>query len=276
MGKITGGAILAAALAGLPNALRAPDPTLAAHTLTITSYEYTLLAPDTVSAGVVTVRLVNRGKEGHQVAFGRLDDSSSLTRVMRTLVEDKKRTTGVHWVGGVENASPKGESDATLVLRPGRYVILCAYEGDDGHAHVSHGMLRALVVTPGASPADTILPAASTVARLTDYAIDFAPSLHAGRQLVRVENRGTHAHHLIVARIVGNATAAEIVKWDGKSKPAPIEDIGEGGAILEPGQAEVIPLTLSPGRYMFACVLSDSTGAKPHFLLGMTKEVAIR
>lgn len=276
MKKITGSAILVAALAGLPGALRAPEPDAPAHTLTVTAYEYAFRAPDSVASGVVTVRLVNHGKLGHQVTFARLDDSSSLPRVMRSLVEDKKRTTGVHWVGGVENALPGGSSEAMLVLRPGRYVIVCAYDGDDGHAHVSHGMLHALVVDGRATSSDTLLPAASSTARLSDYAIDFSPSLHSGRQLVRVENRGAHRHHLIAARIVGKATAAEIVDWDGKSKPAPIEDIGQGAAILEPGQAEIIPLTLQPGRYMFACILNDSAGTKPHFLLGMTKEVAIR
>jgi plastocyanin len=276
MKNITGSAILAAALAGLPTALRTPEPRASAHTMIVTSSEFSFRAPDTIASGVVTVRLVNRGKEGHQVTFARLDDSSSLTRVMRTLVDDKKHTTGVHWVGGVENALPNATSEATLLLRPGRYVIVCAYEGDDGHAHVSHGMLRALVVAGNAESADTLLPTASSIARLTNYAIDFSPSLHAERQLVRVENRGAQSHHLIVGRIVGNATAAEIDKWDGKSQPAPLEDIGQGGAILEPGQAEVIALTLSPGRYMFACILSDSASTKPHYLLGMSKEVAIK
>jgi plastocyanin len=143
MRKITGGAMLAA-LAALPNALRTPEQPVSAHTLTVTAYEYAFQAPDSVASGVVTVRLVNRGKEGHQVTFARLDDSSSLSRVMRTLVDDKKRTTGLRWVGGAENALANDSSEAILVLRPGRYVIVCAYDGADGHAHVSHGMIRAL------------------------------------------------------------------------------------------------------------------------------------
>jgi hypothetical protein len=76
--------------------------------------------------------------------------------------------------------------------------------------------------------------------------------------------------------MVGKATVDDVMKWDGKSKPAPVEDIGAGAAILEPGRASVIPLSLVPGRYLFGCILNDSSGAPPHYMLGMQKEVVVR
>lgn len=277
MRKITVSSVLAALLAGLPSAIYGPnDSASPGRTLVVTSYEYTFQAPDSIAAGVVTVRLVNRGKIGHQAALARLDDSSSLTRVMQSLVADKAHTGGIRWSGGVEGAVAGRSAETTLPLSPGRYVIVCSYEADNGHAHVSMGMIRPLLVTSAASRTDATLPATSDTIRLTDYRITLSGRLHSGRQLVRVENDGAHHHHLNITRIVGNATLAEIDKWDGKSKPSPLDDVSGGAAILDPGSASVIDLNLTPGRYLFACVLSDSSKSKPHYLLGMEHEIAIK
>ena len=98
MRKITASSVLAAFLAGLPSAINGTGKSSApTQALVVTSYEYTFQAPDSIVSGVVTVRLVNRGKIGHQLALARLDDSSSLTRVMQSLVADKEHTGGVHW-----------------------------------------------------------------------------------------------------------------------------------------------------------------------------------
>jgi hypothetical protein len=35
-------------------------------------------------------------------------------------------------------------------------------------------------------------------------------------------------------------------------------------------------LSLVPGRYLFGCILNDSSGAPPHYMLGMQREVVVR
>jgi plastocyanin len=276
MKLVSTGAIVAAALAALPGAIAAPTGGGGVHTLVVTSYEYSFQAPETIAAGVVTVRLVNRGKSGHQVAFAMLDDSSSLTRVMRSLVDDKKRTTGIRWMGGVESALAGDSSETTLALPSGRYVIVCSYDGPQGHAHVSMGMIRPLTVSPGLAASDSALPPTETTIHLSDYQIALSGPVRSGHHLVRVQNDGAHFHHLIFSRIVGKATMADLDKWDGKSRPAPIEDVSGGAAVLSPGRASVIALDLKPGRYAVACILSDGPGARPHYMLGMEKEIAVK
>lgn len=272
--RTAAGAIVTALLTALPNASNA-RASAGNGTLAVTAYEYTFQAPDTLRAGIITVTLVNRGKVGHQVTFAKLDDSSSLRRVMSEMVINKRRATGVRWMGGVENALPGKSSEATLALAPGRYVLVCAYEEDDGRAHVSRGMIRPLIVVSSGAETDMTLPAARTTVRLSDYRIGLSTPLVAGAQRVRVQNDGPHRHHLIITRVVGSATLAQIDRWDGKSLPAPLEDIGAGAAALDSGQATVITLDLHPGRYMLGCILSDSAGAKPHYLLGMETIVKI-
>ena len=158
MARLSVWVVLAAALAGLPGAFRPDIASLAPahHTVVVTAYEYTFIAPDSTASGIVTIRLVNRGKMAHQATFARLDDSSSLPRVMRSLVSNTSRTRGVQWTGGVERALPGDSSETTVRLVPGRYVVVCGYDAEDGHAHVSKGMIRELVVSAGApSPTTT-------------------------------------------------------------------------------------------------------------------------
>ncbi len=271
-------AVLVAAIAGLAGAFRsdAPAPPPGGHALVVTAYEYTFIAPDSAASGMVTIRLVNRGKEAHQVTFARLDDSSSLPRVMRSLVRNADHTGGIRWAGGVERALPGASSETSVLLKPGRYVMVCAYGAEDGHAHMSRGMIRGLVVSSGAPSTNLVLPVAPVTIRLTDYRISISGELRAGRQLVRVENVGRHLHQLSFSRLVGNTTMEQLDKWDGKSKPSPIEGIGGGAAPMDTGQVSVISIALRPGRYVLDCGLSDTTGAKPHYMLGMEREITVK
>jgi hypothetical protein len=175
----------------------------------------------------------------------------------------------------VEGAVSGQSAETTIPLSPGRYVVVCSFEAANGHAHVSMGMIRPLLVTGAAASFTATLPATSATLRLTDYRITLSGKLHRGRQLVRVENGGRHRHHMNLSRIVGNATLSDIDKWDGKSKPSPLEDLSGGAAVLEPGSASVINLTLAPGRYLLACVLTDDKDSKPHYMLGMEQEITI-
>lgn len=243
--------------------------------LVVTAYDYAFSAPDSVVSGVVTVRLVNRGKLDHQVVLMRLDDTATMQRVMQTLVANKIHTTGVHAVSGVESARPGETNETTIVLLPGRYVLLCDLPGADNFAHVSKGMLHALLVTPSSAGADTVLPPTVATVRLTDYRIALSAPLSPGTRLVRVENDGAQRHHLIVARILHGATLEEIDKWDGKSEPAPLEEIG-GASALDPGYASVAAIRVTPGRYLLACVLEGGPASKPHYMLGMETETIVR
>ena len=194
MGRITAGTVIAAALAGIPSAIYGPATAAPARTLVVTAYEYSFQAPDSVPAGIVTVRLVDRGRKGHQLAMARLDDTSSLDRVMRSLIADKARTGGLRWVGGVESAIPGQSAETILPLTSGRYVIICAYDGDNGLAHMSLGMIRPLIVTPGTPVTAQSLPSTPTTIELSDYHIDISEPLHSGTQLVRVVNAGKQRH----------------------------------------------------------------------------------
>ena len=150
MWRITASSVIAAVLAGIPNAVYGPAGAAPARTLDVTAHEYSFEAPDSMPAGVVTVRLVNRGRKAHQLTIARLDDTSSLDRVMRSLIANKVRTGGIRWVGGVESAIPGESGETTLPLASGRYVLVCAYDGDNGLAHMSLRRHKVPLEIPGA------------------------------------------------------------------------------------------------------------------------------
>ena len=77
-------------------------------------------------------------------------------------------------------------------------------------------------------------------------------------------------------RFVGSTSLEELDKWDGQSKPAPIETVSGGTTVLDAGQASVVALELRPGRYLLECVLSNDAKSKPHYMLGMERVVAIK
>jgi uncharacterized cupredoxin-like copper-binding protein len=248
---------------------------LTAATITYRATDFAFTGPDTVAAGVTTVRLVNAGREGHQLNFYRLTAEADAGEVMRTLIANTARPRGTVKMGGVESVEA-GQTDSVIVsLAPGRYVIVCGLPSSDDTPHASKGMLKLLVVrgeTRGvAAPAP--LPPAQITARLSEYAFTFSTPLRAGPQRIRVENVGRQAHHLILTRLHPGKTMADADAWDGKS-PAPFDNLG-GVAALDPGQANVWDVTLAPGTYVLACVILDAADKKPHYEHGMQKEVRI-
>ncbi len=219
MSRVVAGMIVAFVLARAHAASSPPAPAMPGHLLEVRSFEFAFQAPDSIAAGLTTVRLVDRGKKSHQVSIVRLDDSSSMTRVLKSAADDKAKLTGVRWMGGVETAQPGDPAETMLVLEPGRYVLMCGYADDQsGHSHMAMGMMRTLVVTGAASGAK--LPMEPITVRLSDYSFSVNGTMHSGRQLVRVENVGTQRHHMILARFLGKATLADVIEvgWEERAR----------------------------------------------------------
>ena len=247
----------------------------AAPVVVVTAYDFAFKAPDSLPAGVATLRLVNRGAESHQLVLMRLDDTTSVERAMRALANDESSIPGMHAASGIESAAPGASNETSIVLRAGHYVMICELPSTDHRAHVKKGMLHALTVSSRDAAPDTALPASVATVRLTDYHIELSAPLRPGTRLVRVENDGQYRHHLIVARVLHNATLAEIDEWDGVSKPAPLQTIG-GASALDPGYASVTALRVTPGRYILACILNGGPAHKMHYQLGMETETVVR
>src|SRR5437867_3781761 len=71
---LAGGAMLGCA--------RKPAP---ANVVTVTANDYSFAAPDSIPAGLTTVKMLNAGKEPHQVIFIRIDSGKTMAELQTAL-----------------------------------------------------------------------------------------------------------------------------------------------------------------------------------------------
>lgn len=267
---------LAAAAACAP---RAPDR--GATLVTFTATEYKFQGPDTLAAGLTTLRLVNQGKELHHASLFKLAEGKTLTdfqAAMADVMSGKAPPPAwVSYAGGPNAIDPGDSSTMTEVLDPGHYLVLCMIPGEDGQPHVMKGMLHPLVVMGTAPAPAPALPAADVTVKLSDYDFVFDKPLTAGAHVVRVDNTGPQAHEIVVAELAPGKTAADFVKWEtgGEKGPLPANRWLGGVAGIDSGKSATFTVTLKPGNYLVICFWPDAKDGKPHLVHGMIKQITV-
>jgi uncharacterized cupredoxin-like copper-binding protein len=225
--------------------------------VTITATDYAFAAPDTIPAGLITLRLVNQGKELHHASLVRLGEGKS------------------SFVGGPNTVTVGDTAQATQVLEPGSYVFVCWIPSADGTPHIMKGMMRALaVVGPGRVAAE---PAADVVVKLTDYDFQFSQPLTAGRHTIRVESAGLQAHEIAIAALTPGKTLQDFIAWEqgGEKGPLPTGRWLVGVSTIDAGQHAHFTASFAPGSYLLLCFWPDAKDGKPHLMHGMAKQITV-
>lgn len=235
---------------------------------------YSIQAPRSVAAGLVSVRLVNRGQEPHYARFLKLAPGKTLADFAALRQQGGR---GAEWLvpaGGVAPVSPGDSAELALRLAPGHYVVLCGYPGRDGRPHVDHGMMAEIVVDP-TSNGDAAMPRHDLELRLGDGAMTWSAPPAAGRHTILVANTGTQTHQALLSRLPDGKTLADEKAWfadfraDRPGAPA-------GGVIeLRPGERVWLTVDLPPGRYALLCHVS-SPGGGTHFDQDEAAELIVR
>ncbi len=180
----------AVAVLGACKKAEAPAQT-AATEFTVTATDFAFAAPDTVTSGLVTLRLVDAGMEPHQVVVMRLDSGKTMADVQTMMAKPDAPVPG--WLAfpiGVSVIAPGDTGNATALLVPGHYAMVCFISSPDGTPHFMKGMARPFeVVASGAAPAAE--PASDITITEKDYDFDVTGALTAGPHTIRVENAGT-------------------------------------------------------------------------------------
>ncbi|HEX8695376.1 MAG TPA: hypothetical protein VF746_23390 [Longimicrobium sp.] len=251
----------------------------APQVVTVTARDFNFEAPAEIAAGPTTFRLVNAGQALHHVQLVKLDDGKTLQDVYAALQAGGPPPAWVHWVGGPNAPDPGSGSNATLVLEPGNYALLCFVDIPDHVPHVMKGMARALRVTaPATTPvanASNGLPAADVVMTLNDYSFTLSKPLTAGRHTIRVQNAARQPHEVELVRLAPGKTFADLEAWMGSMQgPPPASAIG-GVAGLEPGVVNNFDVDLAAGDYVLICFLPDAKDGKPHLMHGMVQTIHV-
>lgn len=249
----------------------APAITIAAApqevAITATDFGYVLpTAP--IHAGLTTVTLVNQGAEVHHATLIRLEDGKTVADYLTALQAGGPPPTWGVPVGGPNAAPPSGEANATLVLEPGTYAVVCFIPSADGVLHLAKGMVTQLEVQPATGPVAQ-LPAGDNQITLADYSFAFAHPPTAGAHTFTVRNDGKEVHELVLVSLAPGMTAEQVGAWYGNGQQGPPPGTPVGGlAGMMPGQVENFSVTLAPGTYGLICFAPAPDGA-PHFVHGM-------
>lgn len=246
------------------------------HAVTVTASDFKFDAPDSVAAGLTTIRLVNRGPGIHHLVLVRMDEGKTTDDVVAALKQQGPPPSWMHMVPSPNAPRPGAESNTTVVLPAGNYTMLCLVDLPDHVPHAMKGMVRALTVTPAYGAARGALPAAPTTMTLKDYGFDLSRPLHAGRQVIRVRNTAMQPHEVELVRLAPGKTMTDMLAWlDKPEGPPPGEPLG-GVVGVEHGKSANFSADLAPGRYALICFLPDAKDGKPHFMHGMTRELTVK
>jgi hypothetical protein len=136
----------------------------------------------------------------------------------------------------------------------------------------------------GGSALDQVGVSAMQEARFVaiDYAYPVAPAqLEAGLVHIEFENHGTVGHELTLTGI-GDATALDLAEdmrgtgLSGEPFPPYIDQVAVPPFVsVEPGEADEATMTLSEGRYVMWCTITDVADgdrSRPHYKLGMIRQ----
>ncbi len=250
-----------------------PEPAV----ITITASDFAYEMPDTVTGGMVTIKLVNKGPNLHHVQFLRLTDGKTFTDLAEGLKQMKPGAPmppWVHDVVGPNSPDAGAESAITTNLEPGTYAVICFVDTPDKVPHFAKGMMHPLTVVAPTGPT-AAAPTATVTVAMTDYAWDVAPAFTAGKQVVKLVNNAEQSHEMFVIKLAEGKTVDDLMKWGATFKgPMPGSAMGGISGMPKGGEA-YLSMDLTPGNYVLLCFLPDAKDGKPHIVHGMMKPFTI-
>jgi hypothetical protein len=265
------------ALSALAACVSKPPAPRGPNVVTITATDYAFAAPDTIPAGLTTLRMLNQGKEPHQAVVIGTTDRSFQELEAAAMAFESAIPAWLVVPAGAGVVLGADSSNATSVLAPGNYLIVCFIAGPDGKMHVMKGMFRRLVVKPAAPAAAAATEPTSDISvMLSDYSFTLSRPLTAGTHTIRVDNSGPQLHELTIERLLPGKTLADQVRWWQGGMRGPPAALPAGGISgPQPGKTGWLDVTLTPGKYLFTCDVPDSKDNKPHTLHGMAQEITV-
>jgi len=257
----------------------AEDATPAAPPVaTFTASEYAFTGPDTLAAGPTAIRMESAGAELHHITLVRFDEGHTLEEFMAALQAGGPPPAWAHFMGGPNPPAPGASSEATVVLTPGGWGMLCLIPGPDGVPHVAKGMSKAFVVTANETPAAE--PAAHITMTLQDYDFVLSSPLTAGTHSFRVENTAAQPHEIFLIRLDSARTVQDVAEFvasmERGAAAGPPPGVPMGGiAAMMPGGRNWFSATLTPGEYAMLCFVPDMSDGRPHLMHGMMKQFTV-
>ena len=245
--------------------------------------EFAFIAPASITAGTTTFRLVNDGKEVHQISILQLAKGKTMADYAAAMKANKPAPWAVG-VGGPNAAGPGQTIDATVTLDAGSYVLVCWVPSPGAPVpHMAKGMIQPLaVVAPagvtqaGAAMTYVAESAPDVHLELSEYGFKFSKPLTAGKHTIHVMNTGAQEHEAVFFKLAKGKTMKDVDAWfeGGMKGPSPMEP-APGLAGLGKARTASFTTNLTPGHYGLACYIPDVKDGKPHAMHGMEQEFTV-
>ncbi|MFI5310368.1 MAG: hypothetical protein ACHQQ3_03980 [Gemmatimonadales bacterium] len=261
-----------ACTSGEKNAAGTAAATPAVVTYHAKDFAYT--GPDSISAGMTELRLVNDGMTLHHMQLVRLDSGKTLADLNEALKKPGMPPMWAVFVPGPNAPDPGTQSNATVDLAAGNYAIICLVDIPGHVPHFVKGMQKALTVTAAKGPA-IAAPVAQVSITVSDYSFALSKPLVAGKQTVAVVGKGPQPHEVEIIRFDPGKTMKDLGAWMEKPEgPPPAHGVGGVSATL-PGVTAYFTVDLPPGDYVLVCFLPDGKDGKMHMEHGMLQPFKI-
>jgi hypothetical protein len=243
--------------------------------LRIVANAHSISAPGAGSLhpGLVTFHVRDASTIAHGVGVIRLDHGTTPEQAKRIVGGDTiPSKLPFTLLGGVPQLEPGGTWEATLRLKPGRYLLF-----DDGEN--GKGMQRTFTV-PASAAAQATPPKTVGSVVMTDFAFGLhLPANWNGKGILEVPNRGKEIHELTFVKFGSAAEldrfAAVLAKGYPQGPPPRDARIVYAVGGTSPGQTSYVKVDLAPGRYLAVCLFPDSATGKPHTALGMMSTLTV-
>ena len=110
---------------------------VAPQEITVHARDFAFDAPDTIPAGLTTIRLINDGPGLHHGQLLRIDSSKTFADAVAAIPQQVNFPSWLVAVGG-PNAVAAGDTSAvTQDLAPGNYMLICLVDVPSGSPHSS-------------------------------------------------------------------------------------------------------------------------------------------
>jgi len=239
----------------------------------VSGMDFSFDAPEVIPAGLTEFRFMNKGPSLHHMQILKLEGGKTVDDLRAALANPGPPPAWVKVVGGPNAPAPGLESNATLMLEPGNYALIC-FVDIGGPPHFMKGMVKALRVTPS-TDASAPAPKVDATATLFDYGFKLSSPIQAGTRTIRVLNGGAQPHEIELVRLPPGVSVGDFMKWLEKMEgPPPAMPLG-GISGLDVGGSQYFTAEFTPGNYALVCFLPDVKDGKPHFAHGMIQQITV-
>jgi hypothetical protein len=253
-----------------PSGAGAQTAKLPGHVVDIQVGEFFVFAPDSIPAGLVTLKLTQIGDVTkpwpadiaklradptyyfHMIWLVRLDSA----RTFADLFEAARDRVPARWakrLGGPGFAHAPGSSNVSMLLTPGNYALVCyvgAAQEDRNRSHLLKGMIRPLTVT--ARPNTDSLPGPELTIVLRADSVLMPDTLKAGSLRILVMNDGERSADFAIGRVKKGYTLEQVRAWRPNQLTEPPRQVIGGVVFIAADQSLMTTVELEPGDYLFA------------------------